>query len=972
MSTFDAGPSSLSLTEGLPAEVLANPFELPDAGASESPVHSRSWDRWLGDPIAGQAAFGVGAAAAEGNGFSEARASVTPQAPTVSAGFAGLNSITVAPVLPRSLTRLTSRTAPAHIGSANDESTDPPVANDDRYGVFANTARTVDAPGVLANDTGVHGDVVNLWATPGQGPSHGTLALNLDGSFTYTPDSGYVGEDSFTYDANDGVGSARATVTLNVHDQNSTPVASELNFSINHNHVLGVPAARGLVANSSDADYDPLTPTLDTSPQHGSVVIDPDGGFTYTPTGGYVGGDSFTYCVSDGLATSDPATVTLDVTDTPPAAAAASYQVLHDRTLRIDPAMILANDSDPENDPLTFRIVDGPTHGALDPNGDGTYTYTPDAHYVGGDAFTYVANDGWADSNVAAVVINVSNAPPVARDLWDQTSPDVGNGDVDGGNVVATSVDYDGDPLTATLVSGTSHGDLQFSSNGAFFYRSHDYSGNDSFTYKVNDGVADSNVATVTITVLPRNHRPDLVANDDEYWVYANQTLATTRDNGVTWNDFTALGPDTVAHLVNETSHGALALNADGSFVYSPEQDYTGVDSFSYYLSDPDNMVQSAVAAVKLNVVRVGLDGWVPQAQKLNPGGFVRVNANNNNGSAVTNEVPAVRDFNAARLGAADPDLQQVNLTVPAGARLPGLFGLTISNDRTGRIRVWDSATKTREIPSGTRWNRATLPASIWVEGTEPAAALRDNSISLVYFNFQPGAPGLVEIGLDQVNATVTPVITRFNLAPGQVRFANGLDGANGIVSQGPGATYDAIVTRTGLPGDLVFVHNVTAYANGPGGAAAGFVRHVGLGANLNVRLTIPPATFPVLDRLAAPPPPDYDAGFRILTNTADAYRVTALDSPGVRLAPALGTTIDAVDLSTSFRLYLIWRFPGGIIYTLGTLDWSVVYRADTWAMNEGPTRLDRASGVAANPFARGHADPVRVAPVANGNFRVM
>ena len=88
----------------------------------------------------------------------------------------------------------------------------PPTAVNDSYAVNANTSSTIQAPGVLNNDDDPEDD--SLTAVLVTGPSHGTLSLNSDGSFTYTPTSGYVGTDSFTYTANDGLAtSAPATVT---------------------------------------------------------------------------------------------------------------------------------------------------------------------------------------------------------------------------------------------------------------------------------------------------------------------------------------------------------------------------------------------------------------------------------------------------------------------------------------------------------------------------------------------------------------------------------------------------------------------------------------------------------------------------------------------------------------------------------------------------------------------------------------
>lgn len=186
-----------------------------------------------------------------------------------------------------------------------------PDAIDDAYAVVAGDALSVDAAaGVLANDTDLHDDP--LTAALGTDVSNGTLDLMADGSFTYTPDPGFVGDDTFTYTANDGTDtSAPATVTISV--TNAVPVATADSYSITAGEVLTVDAATGVLANDSDAEGDPLTATLATDVSNGMLDLDPDGSFTYTPDLGFSGTDEFTYTVSDGTDESAPAMVTITV-----------------------------------------------------------------------------------------------------------------------------------------------------------------------------------------------------------------------------------------------------------------------------------------------------------------------------------------------------------------------------------------------------------------------------------------------------------------------------------------------------------------------------------------------------------------------------------------------------------------------------------------------------------------------------------
>jgi VCBS repeat-containing protein len=187
----------------------------------------------------------------------------------------------------------------------------PPVAADDAYTVNEDTTLTVLAPGVLANDSDLDQDL--LWALLVAAPAHGSLTLNVDGSFTYRPNQNYNGPDSFTYKANDGHSDSNvATVSLTVSSVNDAPVAANDAYSVNQDTALTV-VAPGVLGNDTDVENDPLSAHLVTSVAHGTLVLNADGSFQYTPSTGYTGSDSFVYKANDGSADSNLATVTITV-----------------------------------------------------------------------------------------------------------------------------------------------------------------------------------------------------------------------------------------------------------------------------------------------------------------------------------------------------------------------------------------------------------------------------------------------------------------------------------------------------------------------------------------------------------------------------------------------------------------------------------------------------------------------------------
>jgi len=204
------------------------------------------------------------------------------------------------------LTGTTVTTDPAPDTRTILVSADPTVANADTYTVQSGSTLSVPIKtGVLANDSGVG----TLTATRVTNVTHGTLVLNPNGAFSYTPNASFVGADSFTYTASNGViTSTQATVTLNVTA--APPVANADSYSALPGVALTV-ASPGVLAN--DAGSGTLTAILGTNVTKGSLALSGNGSFSYTSNAGFTGTDSFTYKVNNGGIDSTPATVTLAV-----------------------------------------------------------------------------------------------------------------------------------------------------------------------------------------------------------------------------------------------------------------------------------------------------------------------------------------------------------------------------------------------------------------------------------------------------------------------------------------------------------------------------------------------------------------------------------------------------------------------------------------------------------------------------------
>ena len=245
-----------------------------------------------------------------------------------------------------------------------------------------------------------------LTVTIAVNPLHGTLSGPLP-NVVYTPNPGYFGPDLFQYRVTNGVATSTPTiVTLAIVGK---PTAIPQSIST----LVGNPASILLTAIDPNAPPLPLTLTITASPAHGSLAGTAPN-LTYTAAAGYVGPDNFQFTAGNGVATSDPATISLTVAPRNPQLIANddSYTTTEGRTLIVTAPGVLANDKSPTSMALMASLVSGPTHGSLHYlNADGSFQYVPDANFLGTDQFVYRAVAGASQSNAAVVHLTVTPNP---------------------------------------------------------------------------------------------------------------------------------------------------------------------------------------------------------------------------------------------------------------------------------------------------------------------------------------------------------------------------------------------------------------------------------------------------------------------------------------------------------------------------------------------------------------------------------
>ena len=476
-----------------------------------------------------------------------------------------------------------------------------PTANDDAYSVDEDTELRVAQPGIRANDSDPEGQP--LWVRILQRPQHGVFDGG-GGGFYYKPYPNFNGTDSFTYVVNDGyVDSAPATVTITVKPVNDAPTAQAQSVSTMED------IAKAITLVGLDPDGDTLQYTLVSGPSFGSLRSTSDAAFgpnvVYEPRLNTARPDSFTFKVSDGQVESSPVTVSITVTPVNDAPIAQDMQLQVDEDGRLG-FFLFAQDI--EYDPLTYTIVSQPQHGTLTPNpydppGRANYSYTPSGNFNGADSFTFKVNDGQLDSAPATATITVRpvNDAPVASDTQVRGSIGVPC------TIILSASDVDGDPLNFFITRQPQYGTLSAMRPGPTPYQREVtytpgpfYTGSDSFEWRVNDGAL-SDYGHVEISQLNVYAQDPPVAVADFYTTAAGQPLVV-KAPGVLGNDVDTEGDQLSAQLVIGASHGAVTLNPDGSFTYTPATGFTGTDSFHYQASDGQAVSNSVSVSIAVTL----------------------------------------------------------------------------------------------------------------------------------------------------------------------------------------------------------------------------------------------------------------------------------------------------------------------------------------------------------------------------------
>jgi VCBS repeat-containing protein len=391
-------------------------------------------------------------------------------------------------------------------------------------------------------------------------------------------------------------------------------------YAVAEDTVLIVDAVDGLLANDTDTESDPLTAVLVTGPAHGGLTLNPDGSFTYTPDANYFGPDSFTYKADDGLAEGNAATVNLAVTalnDGPTSSALRSVTTDEDTAS----AAMAIGAMDVDGDLLTYSVRNGfePTKGSVNFSA-GSFTYTPNTNANGSDGFDILISDGHGGTAEQAVLITINplnDAPIIAGAVALGASAE----DAPINGTVPAATDIDSASFTYSLVTQAAHGSAVVNADGTFTYTPHaDYNGPDSFTFKANDGAADSNTAMISLTVGASNDAP-VIGGDGAVTVAEGGSVV------VATADLTATDPDNtdgqLVFTMTGTSHGIVRRNGSAATTFTKADLIASIVTFqhdggeadgSFAVSLSDGAASPVLATITIIVNPHGNDAPVVSA----------------------------------------------------------------------------------------------------------------------------------------------------------------------------------------------------------------------------------------------------------------------------------------------------------------------------------------------------------------------
>ncbi|MDW1575702.1 tandem-95 repeat protein [Vibrio sp. Vb2880] len=471
---------------------------------------------------------------------------------------------------------------------------DAPEPQDQAFTVGEDGVLTFTDADLLTGATDIEGDDLSVEGVTYTG-ADGVLTDNGDGTYSFAPNENFNGDVNFTFDVSDGTDTVTANIDVTVTPENDPPVAGSTAYSVHEDNSITI-SDEQLLANSSDVEGDVLIDSVSYSGNDGVLEINGDGTYTFSPNENFSGEVSLDVVVVDEEGATDSTTVgitVLEVND-PPIAGATSYSVNEDEVITISSEQLLANASDVEGEVAIDSVSYSGSDGIFTDNGDGTFSFAPNANFDGDVSLDVVVVD--EDGATAATNANIDVLPindaPVSGNLAYSVDED-NSITLSQEQLLAQASDVEGDALTASNLVVDGDATVTANDDGSFTITPDaNFNGDIDITFDINDG-SDTIVATADLTVNPVN---DLPQPEDQAFTIGEDGVLLFTDEDLLDGATDIDGDDLSVEGVSYTgADGVLTDNGDGTYSFAPNENFNGDVNFTFDVSDGTDTVTANI-----------------------------------------------------------------------------------------------------------------------------------------------------------------------------------------------------------------------------------------------------------------------------------------------------------------------------------------------------------------------------------------
>ncbi|WP_155488171.1 cadherin-like domain-containing protein, partial [Vibrio harveyi] len=426
----------------------------------------------------------------------------------------------------------------------------------------------------------------------------GVLEINGDGTYTFSPNENFSGEVSLDVVVVDEEGATDSTTAgITVIEVNDPPIAGPTAYTIDEDQVLTFSESQVLL-NASDVEGDVELVGISYDGPDGIFSVNGDGTCSFAPNENFNGQVQLDVTIRDEDGAEVDTYITVDVLpiNDAPVSGNLAYSVDEDNSITLSQEQLLAQASDVEGDSLTASnlVVDGDA--TVTANDDGSFTITPDANFNGDIDITFDINDG-SDTIVATadLTVNPVNDLPQPEDQAFTIGED-GVLTFTDQDLLDGATDIDGDDLSVEGVTYTgADGVLTDNGDGTYsFAPNENFNGDVNFTFDVSDGT-DTVTANIDVTVTPQNDPP--VAGSTSYTVHEDNSI-TISDEQLLANSSDVEGDVAVDSVSYSGTDGVFQDNGDGTYTFSPNENFNGEVSLDVVVVDEDGATDSTTAGI--------------------------------------------------------------------------------------------------------------------------------------------------------------------------------------------------------------------------------------------------------------------------------------------------------------------------------------------------------------------------------------